>query len=334
MEYAAEIANYQKDYQRARAFLKRMQEISDNFIASFKEIEQEKNGRSRNSDLLNTIYRGTGLVILGNIETSEKNWKEAIKAYEEAEPLIKKVFARDPAKNKDFAITLAGLYGELGEAYYMSDKTSKECMQKAERKCREGLLFMQGVKNINGAFTQGPYAYRMYKTLIEIYKQEKNCFAAQKTAEELLALTEKENEDLGSINSARLLAFAHACLGSIAEQKKDYAAAEKQIRAAADIENALTAKIGINETQKQLLAYYQTLLKYAKERKDEKAAAFYSDYIRYIRSQLAMYYYRKAEKGDRQAADKAYELYQKLHEDYPERDYGKNAVYVKNHFMK
>lgn len=333
-QYAAEIANYQKDYPRARAFLERMLEISESFITSFKEIEQENKGSSFNSDLLNTIYKATGLNILGDIETSEKNWEEAIKSYEEAEPLIRKVFARDPSKNADTARTLAGLYGKLAEAYYMSDKTSKECLQKAERKCREGLLFMQGVKNQNGAFTQGPYAYKMYKTLIEIYKQEKNYFAAQKTAEELLALAEKENEDLKSINSARFLAFAHACLGSIAEERKDYVTAEKEIRATADIENALTSKIGIKETQKQLLVYYQTLLKYAKERKDDKAAAFYSDYIRYIRSQLAIYYYRKAEKGDKQAAAKAYELYLKLHEDYPEHDYGKNAAYVKNHFIK
>ena len=332
-QYAAEIANFQKDYQRARAFLEKMLEISDSFITSYKEIELEEKGSSRNSDLFKTIYRGLGLVILGDIETNEKNWQEAINSYEEAEPLIRKVFARDPAKNQGTARTLVGLYGKLGEAYYMSDKTSKEYLQKAERKCREGLLFMQGVKNQNGSFTRGPYAYRMYKTLIEIYKQEKNYFTAQKTADELLALAEKENEDLGSINSARILSFAHSCLGSIAEERKDYTAAEKQIRAAADIENALTPKIGINETEKQLLSYYQTLFKYANERKDDKAAAFYADNIRYIRSQLAMYYYRKAEKGDKQAAAKAYELYQKLHEDYPERDYGKNAAYVKNHFM-
>lgn len=332
-QYAAEIANSQKDYQRARMFLEKMLEISENFITSYKEIELEKNGQSVYSDMLKTIYRGLGLVILGDIEANEKNWKEAINSYEEAEPLIRKVFARDPAKNQDSARTLVGLYGKLGEAYYMLDKTSKECVQKAERKCREGLLFMQGVKNQNGAFTQGPYAYRMYKTLIEIYKQEKNYFAAQKTADELLAQAEKENEDLGSINSARILAFAYSCLGSIAEERKDYATAEKQIRAAADIENSLTPKIGINETEKQLVPYYQTLLRYAKERKDEKTAAFYSDNIRYFRSQLAMHYYKKAEKGDKQAAAKAYELYQKLHEDYPDRDYGKNAAYVKNHFM-
>ena len=333
-QYAAEMANSQKEYSKARKFLEMMLEISDSFITSFKEIELENKGSSRDSDMLKTIYRGLGLVIQGDIEANEKNWEEAISSYEEAEPLIRKVFARDPAKNQDSARTLVGLYGKLGEAYYVSDKASKECQQKAEKKCREGLLFMQGVRNQNGAYTQGPYAYRMYKTLIEIYKQEKNYIAAQKAANELLALAEKENEDQGSISSARILAFAYSCLGSIAEDKKDYAAAEKQIRAAAEIEKALTEKAGINETEKQLVSYYQNLLRYANERGDDKTAAFYSDNIRYFRSQLAMHYYRKAEKGDRQAAAKAHELYQKLHEDYPDRDYGKNAVYVKNHFLK
>ena len=333
-QYAAELANRRKDYPAARAFLNGMLEISDSFTASLKDIELEKKGETRNSDLLKMIYRGSGLIILGDIEAGEKHWKEAISSYEEAEPLIRKVFARDPVKYQSFARTLSGLYGKLSEAYFKSDDTSKEDLQKIERKCREGLLFMQGLMNQTGAFAQGPYAFRIYKTLIEIYNKEKNYFAALKTAEEFMAIAKKEYEDLVSINSARILSFAYSSLGLIAEERKDYETAEKQIRMAAEIEKSLIDRIGICETKKQLISYYQTLLKYAKERGDDKAAAFYSDNIRYVRSQEAMYYYRKAEKGDRQAADKAYELYQKLHEDYPERDYGKNAAYVKNHFLK
>ena len=81
-------------------------------------------------------------------------------------------------------------------------------------------------------------------------------------------------------------------------------------------------------------AYYQILIKYAGERGDEKKAAFYADNIRFVEAQVAMKYYRDAEKGNITAAGKAYELYQELYKKYPERDYGKYAAYVKNHFLK
>ena len=55
--------------------------------------------------------------------------------------------------------------------------------------------------------------------------------------------------------------------------------------------------------------------------------------LRIVRAQIALKLYRDAEAGDRAAAQKAYALYTELEKDYPDRDYAKNAVYVKNHFM-
>ena len=59
----------------------------------------------------------------------------------------------------------------------------------------------------------------------------------------------------------------------------------------------------------------------------------YAENLRITRAQVAMRYYRQAEQGDRHAAGIAYELYRKLAEAYPDREYGKNAAYVKNHFL-
>ena len=55
--------------------------------------------------------------------------------------------------------------------------------------------------------------------------------------------------------------------------------------------------------------------------------------LRITRAQIALKYYRDAEKGDREAAGKAFELYVRLGAEYPDREYGKNAAYVKTHFM-
>ncbi|MBP5280807.1 MAG: toll/interleukin-1 receptor domain-containing protein, partial [Erysipelotrichaceae bacterium] len=76
-QYAAEFANRQNDFNRARAFLDRMLAISEEFIASFKESELEKTNRTRHSDFLKTIYRGSAMNILGDIEVKEGNWSEA-----------------------------------------------------------------------------------------------------------------------------------------------------------------------------------------------------------------------------------------------------------------
>lgn len=333
-QYAAEFANGQKDFHKARAFLNKMLAISEEFIASIKEDELEKTNKIRHSDFLQVIYRGLAMNILGDIEAKEGNWSEALKCYEGAEPLIRRVFAADPEKNRGHAKTVAELYGKLGQTYYKIDEESPEGVKKADRKCREGLLFTEGLRNQLGEFTQGPYTFKIYQTLVEMYTRKKNYWAAGKTADEFMAITEKEDEETGTINSARLLAFAHTLKASIAEDRKDYVKAETEVRAAVDIEKSLQEKIGITNVEKQLKNYYRILEGYARKANNDKKAAFYADNIRYVDSQVALRYYKDAEKGNKAAATKAYELYQKLHEKYPDRDYGKNANYVKNHFMK
>ena len=333
-QYAAEFANWQKDFHRARTFLNKMLAISEEFIASIRKDELEKTNKARHSDLLQVIYRGLAMNILGDIEAKEGNWSEALKCYEEAEPLIRRVFAANPEKNQGHAKTVAELYGKLGQVYFKIDEESPEGVKKADRKCREGLLFTEGLRNQLGEFTQGPYIFKIYQTLVEMYNQKKNYWAADKTADEFMAIVKKEDEETGTINSARLLAFAHTLKASIAEGRKEYAKAETEVMAAVDIEKSLQEKIGITNIEKQLKNYYRILEGYASKTNDVRKAAFYADNIRYVDSQVALKYYRDAERGNKAAAAKAYELYQKLHEKYPDRDYGKNANYVKNHFMK
>ncbi len=331
-QFAAEIAVRQNDLSGARAYLKKMLEIADSFISSLSENEDKK--KTQYTALLSALYRGVGLNILGDIETKQENREEAVRCYEEAEPLIRRVFASNPANNKGLAKELVGLYGKIANAYFTADNNSSDNLRKAERKCRETLLYVQGLRNQLGEFVQGPYTFRVYETLINTYIRLKNNYAARNTADEFVALAEKEHESVGDISSARILAFAHVCRATVAEDRKDYTKAEAEIRSAVEVENALNEKIGIIHTEKQLKAYYQILIKYAGERGDEKKAAFYADNIRFVEAQVAMKYYRDAEKGNITAAGKAYELYQELYKKYPERDYGKYAAYVKNHFLK
>ena len=95
---------------------------------------------------------------------------------------------------------------------------------------------------------------------------------------------------------------------------------------------------------KEQLAF--ALSKHEEIEDKEKACVLYKDLaerypevtrhannVRITRAQIALKYYKDAENGDRAAAEKAYELYSGLAEEYPERDYGKNAAYVKKHFM-
>ena len=333
-QYAAEFAIRQNKLSSARSFLDGMLKISDDFILDLGEIEKEKKDYAYNTGLLKSLYQGTYLNLLGNIQIKENNWIEAVSSYEKAVPLIRKVFGSNQAKYPGLARTLAELYGKIAEALLMSDKTSEENLRKVERKCRESLLFVQGLVNQHGEFAKGPYTFKIYKTLIETYCGLNNYYAAAKTADEFLSLAEKENQEQESINSARILAFAHTCLASIAEKKQDYVSAEKQIKAAAEIETSLKDKIGILNTEKQLKSYYRSLLNYAKKRKDDKAASFYADNIRYIDSLVALKYYQDAQNGNASAADKAYDLYREMHKKYPDRGYDKNANYVRNHFMK
>lgn len=333
-QYAAEISVRQNELSLARTFLDRMLETADDFIADLSEIEKEKRQNTYRTNLLKYIWEGTGLIIRGDIAVKERNWSEAINSYEKAVPLIRRVFSSDPAKYPNFARTLVRLYGDCSEAFLMNDETSEENLRMAERKCREGLLFVEGVAKQHGEFVRGSYTFKIYKTLIQAYLGLNNAYAAGKAADEFLTIAEKEYREQGSINSSRILAFAHDLLASVAEKKQDYATAEKEIRSAAEIENSLKEKIGILNAEKQLKAYYQNLMNYAEKRGDEKAAAFYADNIRYVDSLVALKYYRDGEKGNIEAASKAYDLYRRLHEKYPERGYDKNANYVKNHFMK
>ncbi len=57
------------------------------------------------------------------------------------------------------------------------------------------------------------------------------------------------------------------------------------------------------------------------------------DFSRREQSETAMKYYKDGEAGNKEAARKAYELYQRMHTEYPDRDYGKYAMYVKNHML-
>lgn len=332
-QFAAEIALRQNELSLSKSFLDRMLEIADSFIADLSEIEIEKNQNTYHVNLIKCIWEGTGLIIRGDIAVKEKNWNEAVSSYEKAIASIKKVFASNPAKYPNFAKTLVELYGSYSEAYLLKDNASEENLRMAERKCLEGLLFMEGVVNQHGEFVRSPYTFKIYKTLIQAYLGLNNSYAAAKAANEFLAIAEKEYQEQGSINSARILAFAYTCLASIAEKKKDYISAEKEVRAAVEIENALKDKIGILNVEKQLKSYYQTLFNYAKQRGDDKAASFYADNVRYVDSLVALKYYRDGENGNIEAAAKAYDLYRKLHEKYPERGYDKNANYVKNHFL-
>ena len=332
-QYAAEISVRQNELSKAKSYLDRMLEISEGFIADLRVIDIEKNQNTYQTNLMKYIYEGIGLIIRGDIAVKEKNWIEAMNSYEKAISPIRRVFSSNPAKYPNFARALVQLCGDYNEAFLMSDETSEDNLRMAERKCREGLLFTEGVINQHGDFVRCPYTYKIYKTLIKAYMGLNNNYAAEKTAKEFLALAEKENHEQESINSAQALAFAHELLASVAEKKKDLVSAEKEIRAAVEIENSMKEKIGILNAEKQLKYYYQTLLNYAKKRGDDKAASFYDDNIRYVDSLVALKYYRDGEKGNIEAAAKAYDLYLKLHEKYPERGYDKNANYVKNHFM-
>ncbi|MBQ2658270.1 MAG: toll/interleukin-1 receptor domain-containing protein [Erysipelotrichaceae bacterium] len=332
-QYAAEISVRQNELSKAKSYLDRMFEVSEGFIADLRVIDIEKNKNTYQTNMLKYIYEGIGLIIRGAIAVKEKNWNEAMNSYEKAISPIRKVFSSNPAKYPNYARTLVELYGDYSEAFLMIDETSEDNLRMAERKCREGLLFAEGVINQHGDFVRCPYTYKIYKTLVKSYIGLKNYYAAEKTAKEFLALAEKEDREQESINSAQTLAFAHGLLASVAEKKQDYVLAEKEVRAAVEIENSLKDKIGILNAEKTLKSYYQILLNYAKKRGDDKAASFYSDNIRYVDSLVALKYYRDGEKGDVEAAAKAYDLYMKLHEKYPERGYDKNANYVKNHFM-
>ena len=81
------------------------------------------------------------------------------------------------------------------------------------------------------------------------------------------------------------------------------------------------------ESKERACGYYVDLAKCYPEK------PHYDNNLRITRVQIAFHFYRLAEEGDKVAAKKAYELYSSLEENYPGRDYGKNAMYVKNHFM-
>lgn len=73
--------------------------------------------------------------------------------------------------------------------------------------------------------------------------------------------------------------------------------------------------------------YFQDLA----ERHPEVAG--HANNLRITRANIALVWYKKAQAGDRAAAQRAYEMYSQLGEAYPDRDYRKNAAYVKKYFM-
>ena len=50
--------------------------------------------------------------------------------------------------------------------------------------------------------------------------------------------------------------------------------------------------------------------------------------------QIAMIHLKRAEAGDREAAQIAYSLYSEMAKDYPDHKYAGNAAYVKNQFLQ
>ncbi len=97
-------------------------------------------------------------------------------------------------------------------------------------------------------------------------------------------------------------------------------------RAESDLAFALSKKEDIPSKEKAC-EYYEDLAKKYPE-KD-----IYRENLRLIRSQIAMRYYRDAEKGNIEAARNALEIYTELAEAYPEKDYRKNANYIQSHFL-
>ena len=59
-----------------------------------------------------------------------------------------------------------------------------------------------------------------------------------------------------------------------------------------------------------------------------------SNNLRITRAQIAAIHLKRAEAGDREAAQIAYSLYSELAKDYPDHKYAGNAAYVKNQFLQ
>ena len=203
--------------------------------------------------------------------------------------------------------------------------------QKLER------VVLEHYPNDAAAFSQVAFAYCQQKDAerlarsYEYYDRAADLAPDVEQHKKNLGITEKQLIDAimaqGRAGDAEALECLHARLSALAGAnpwKAGYA--RLRDRAESDLAFALSKRADLADKERACEYYADLAFRHPE-------APVHADNLRITRAQVALIYYNQAKEGDRDAAERAFALYDRLACDHPDRDYRKYANYVKQHFL-